>query len=192
MMFSLTSVESHHISDLVPNEEQIEEDSLFQDYMNIGKRLQDQNLISIDAATFAAASITVHYSESNLNPKANYDNQTGIFQITKSTRQLLNIPELSNLTRKEQLVYYEQYLRACSSKALLKVKNSIDLHILHFAPSRTNKIILSQVTNKGLRGLDRNKDNVITREDLRLFEKDQLKYSQQISHIYDQFFKNSI
>lgn len=197
MMFALTSCENHK-TDILPKEEVVEEDSLFQDYMNLGQILKLENRIKLDAATFAAACMIVHYCESNLVTNItgkginNDANQTGIFQITEKTRKLLKIPELKKLSRKEQIYYYGVYLRACPKKALLSIKTSIDLHILHFAPFRYNRKILSKVSNHYLKALDKNKDNIITENDLILFEKSRIKNSKQISHIYDQFFNMTI
>lgn len=191
MMFSITSFGNHSKVDNIPKEDIVEEDSLFQDYMNLAINLGD--LITIDPATFAAACITVHYSESNFQKNVIGDNHSvGIWQVTKKTRKALSIPDISNMTIKEQLVYYEKYLRACPKNALSKVKNSIDLHVLHFAPFRTNKNILSKVCNKHLRGLDRDKDGVITREDLKLFQEKRIRNSQQVTNIYDQFFNSKV
>lgn len=189
MIFTLISCENHK-TDIFPNEEVVEEDSLFQDYMNIAYRLGD--LITIDAATFAAASITVHYSESAYQNVTGDADSNGIFQATKATRKALNISSMENMPVREQLVQYEVFLRACSKKALQSIKNSEDLHALHFAPSRMFSKILSKASNRNLKALDKNKDGVITRDDLKLFQQQRVKDSQQVKIIYDQFFNNKV
>lgn len=189
MMFSITSFGNHSKLDLFPKEEKVDENSLFQDYMNLAIRLG--NRISIEPAQFAAASMIVHYAESGLQTTVKGDNHsTGIWQCTKGTRKALKIPEMSNLLRQEQLLYYEKFLLACPKKALLAIRNSVDLHTLHFAPSRTRNQILCEASNHNLKALDRNKDGVITKDDLLLFEEHRIKQSEQITVLYNQFFKN--
>ncbi len=169
----------------------IEENSIFNCYVEVGKRMQD--VLTIDPYEFAIASMIVHYAESNLKPNAygkginTASSQIGVFQLTEATRQALNIPKLDSLTLSEQLLYYEKYLRNCNKRYLAAVKNSIDLHILHFAPSRYNKTILSRVTNKYLAALDLNKDNVITKEDLLKFQIKRAKNNNQIQTFIDQY-----
>ena len=145
-----------------------------------------QDVLTIDAYDFAIASMIVHYSESNLKTNAygkgvnTASSQVGIFQITEATRKALNIPKLDSLTLSEQLLYYEKYLRNCNKNYLAKIKTSVDLHVLHFAPSRFNKNVLSKVNNKYLAALDLNKDNVITREDLFKFQIKRARNNNQI------------
>lgn len=190
MIFSISSVNSHHKDDISLTNEVVEEDSLFQDYIDLGVRLEKDSLLTIDPVTFAAAAIIVHYSESNIKPSAVGKDQTGIFQITDKNRKALNIPDLTNKTRKEQLVYYEKYLRSCRN--LNKVKTCLDLHVLNFSPSRFNSKVLSKVTNKWLKALDKTRDGIITRKDLALFQKKRVRCSNQTTIIYDQMFKNNI
>jgi len=162
----------------------IDEYSIFNEYVKVGKRMQD--VLTIDAYDFAIASMIVHYSESNLKTNAygkgvnTASSQVGIFQITEATRKALNIPKLDSLTLSEQLLYYEKYLRNCNKNYLAKIKTSVDLHVLHFAPSRFNKNVLSKVNNKYLAALDLNKDNVITREDLFKFQIKRARNNNQI------------
>lgn len=163
----------------------IKEEGLFDKYVKVGENLQD--LLSIDPVEFAMLSMVVHYCESNINTKAagkginKASSQTGIFQITESTRKALNIPELAELSIDDQLKYYECFLRNCNKRYLKQVKNSVDLHKLHFAPSRFNSKVLSVVTNKYLKALDFNNDDVITEEDLLIFQKKRIKNNNQIS-----------
>ena len=169
-------------------EEKIQEVSLFQEYINIGTRLQD--VLNIDAVTFAAASLIVHYSESGLKTNAIGDNfSMGICQLTATTRSGLNIPlDITHQSIKQQLIYYEMFLRACPSKALARIKNSVDLGALRFAQSRNNEI-LSKVTNKNLKALDFDNNSYITKEDLKLFEEKRIKESSQLTHLYNSFFQ---
>lgn len=191
-MLSLNSCDNNQTPQLLSNEEVIEENSLFQDYIEIGNRLQD--VLNIDAVTFAAASMIVHYAESGLQTNVIGDNYSmSICQLTKQTRKLLNIPnDIKNSSRKQQLIYYESYLRACSKKALASIKNSVDLHALHFAPSRVNKKVLSKVSNRNLKALDFDNDGIISKNDLLLFEKHRMQESKQVTNIYDQFFNQKV
>ena len=80
----------------------IDEYSIFNEYVKVGKRMQD--VLTIDAYDFAIASMIVHYSESNLKTNAygkgvnTASSQVGIFQITEATRKALNIPKLESLS----------------------------------------------------------------------------------------------
>lgn len=188
LMFSLASCDNNQSNQLLPNEEVIEENSLFYQYLKLGNRLQD--VLSIDPATFAAASMIVHYSESGFQYGVIGDNfSMGICQLTIGTRKALGIPnDISKASTEQQLIYYERFLRACSKKALRSIKNSVDLHAVHFAPSRATNKILSKVSNRNLKALDRDGDGSITKKDLYLFEKHRLKESRQMTNIYDQFF----
>lgn len=174
-----------HLSNKI---EKIQEVSLFQEYTNLGIRLQD--VLKIDAVTFAAASLIVHYSESGLKTNVIGDNfSMGICQLTATTRLGLNIPlDITNQSIKQQLIYYEMFLRACPKKALARIKNSVDLHALHFAPSRTSEV-LSKASNKNLQALDFDNDSFITKKDLKLFEEKRIKESSQLTNLYNSFFQ---
>lgn len=161
------------------------EDIVFQEYYNMGKRLLQDNLITIPASQFAKIATIVAYCESNLNTKANKLDQQGIFQITEDTRKACNIPEQYDLSIDEQIKCHEIFLRKCSVKALRSIKTSVDFHALNFAPSRVFQDTLSKVTNKYLAALDFTRDNIITKEDLKIFQKKRVKNNKYIYNLYN-------
>lgn len=170
---------------VIPETKQTVEELVYDCYYNVGKRLISDNLINISADQFATYATIVAYCESELNPKSNKLDQQGIAQITKDTRKSLGIASMKNMSIEEQINSHEKFFRKCSKKALKLIHSSTDFHALNFAPSRMHKTKLSDVTNKYLAALDFNKDNIITRDDLYLYQTKKVKYNKYISDLFN-------
>jgi len=135
--------------------------------------LKEKGLISISPDSFAKAATIVMWCESGLNTKSDSQGQQGLNQLLPSTRKLIGAPkDIRDKSFKQQLEYFERYLILTNKSQ--KVKCSIDLHALNFAPSRFHKDVFCK-TSKGLKALDRNKDGVISRQDLYLFQQKRIK-----------------
>lgn len=150
---------------IISNIEKKEEQSLEDKIQKFAKSLECE--ISVHPDTFATYIIKVFWSESRFK-NIESDNQQSYFQITESTRKYLNIESLKNATDEQILNAYEKYLKA--TKKLKYVKSSVDLHVLNVAPSNFFKKKLLTVKGK-LRYLDFNKNQIIDREDLLIFQK---------------------
>lgn len=135
--------------------------------------LKSKGVISIHPDSFAKAAIIVMWCESNLNTKSDSKGQQGLNQLLPLTRELIGAPkDIRNKSFREHLNYFESYLILTGKSQ--KIKCSIDLHALNFAPSRFHKEIFCNTTS-GLKALDKNKDGVISREDLKIFQNKRIK-----------------
>ena len=139
--------------------------------LDIAKRLDALGYISVTPEQFASFIWKVSYCESGHRVNVKSGDQLGLWQMTAETRRKLKVTH-GGLTI--QANNYFKFLAKAGTK-LRRVKSSIDLHCYNFAPARFTQDTLSQVTNDGLRALDFNKDSVITREDIKLFQKKRLK-----------------
>lgn len=142
--------------------------------LDIANRLNDLGYLSVTPEQFASFMWIVSYCESGhkVNAKGkDAAGSIGLWQMTKETRNRLKVKHGSLNVQAEN---YFKFLKA-GGKRLRWIKNSVDLHCYNFTPANFRKDILSRVTNNGLRALDLNKDSVITREDIRLFQKQRLK-----------------
>lgn len=140
--------------------------------LDISNRLNDLGYISVSPEQFASFIWKVSYCESGHELKAKGDSGSiGLWQMTKDTRKRLKV---SNGGMEVQVENYFKFL-AAGGRRLRYIRNSVDLHAYNFRPPIFMKDTLSQVTNKRLRALDLNGDSVITREDIRLFQKKRLK-----------------
>lgn len=162
---------------VLPTRNESIELKIYKAYVLVGQRLLEDNLISITPKMFANFATVVAYCESDFNSKSVKLDQQGIAQITKDTRSACNIPDQLDLSVEQQVEYHELFLRKCSIKALRSVKSSVDFHALNFAPSRIFQDTLSKVSNKWLAALDFTKDDIITRDDFRLFQNRRIKQS---------------
>lgn len=132
------------------------------------EQLEQKGLISISSQEFAKAATIVMWCESNLKTTSKDKlNAQGLFQIMPKTRQGLGLPkDISHLSFEEQLEMYEKFL--LSSGHLYKVKNSVDLHVIGFAPSRfSRKVFYPSSVNPHI---DYDRNGVLTREDLKTFQ----------------------
>lgn len=142
--------------------------------LDISKRLDDLGYLSVTPEQFAEFMYKVSYCESGhkINAKGKDSaGSIGLFQMTEDTRQRLKVKHGG---LKVQAENYFKFL-AAGGKRLRYIKNSVDLHCYNFRPPIFMRDTLSRVTNKDLRALDLNKDSVITREDIKLFQKKRLK-----------------
>ena len=142
--------------------------------LDISKRLDALGYLSVTPEQFASFIWKVAYCESGHKIDAKGKDAAGsigLFQMTKETRQRLKV---SHGGLKIQAENYYKFLKA-GGKKLRWIKNSVDLHCYNFTPANFRKDTLSRVTNPQLEALDLNKDSVITREDIRLFQKKRLK-----------------
>lgn len=142
--------------------------------LEISHRLNDLGYISVTPEQFAEFIWKVSYCESGHKIDAKGKDAAGsigLFQMTEETRQRLKV---SHGGLKVQAENYFKFLKA-GGKRLRHIKNSVDLHCYNFRPPIFTRDTLSRVTNPQLKALDLNKDSVITREDIRLFQKKRLK-----------------
>lgn len=142
--------------------------------LDIAQRLDALGYLSVSPEQFASFIWKVSYCESGHKVKAKGTDgagSLGLWQMSKETRKRLKVRH-GGLS--VQANNYFKFLAAGGNK-LRWVKSSIDLHCYNFTPANFMKDTLSQVTNDGLRALDFNKDSVITREDIILFQKKRLK-----------------
>lgn len=141
--------------------------------LDISKRLDSLGYITVTPEEFAKFLYIVSLCESNHQFNAVNDGQYGWWQMTKETHKKLGVKVSKK--RCGQANNYYKFLLAIGKTKLRKVRNSVDLHCLNFAPGRDMNGILSQVSNPSLNALDFNKDSVITREDLKLFQQKRIK-----------------
>ena len=137
------------------------------------EQLEQKGLISISAQKFAKAATIVMWCESNLKTTSKDKlNAQGLFQIMPKTRQGLGLPEdIRHLSFEDQLEMYEVFL--VSSGHLCKVKNSVDLHVIGFAPSRfSRKVFYPSSVNPHI---DYDNNGVLTREDLSIFQNKRIR-----------------
>lgn len=142
--------------------------------LDIAKRLDALGYLSVSPEQFASFIWKVSYCESGHKVKAKgKDNagSLGLWQMSKETRQRLKVRHGGLTTQADN---YFKFLANAGTK-LKYIKSSVDLHCYNFTPANFRKDTLSQVTNDGLRALDLNKDSVITRQDIILFQKKRLK-----------------
>lgn len=142
--------------------------------LDIAKRLNELGYLSVSPEQFASFIWKVSYCESGHKVKAKGTDAAGslgLWQMTADTRKKLKVRHGGLSVQAEN---YFKFLAAGGNK-LRWIKSSIDLHCYNFTPSNFRKDTLSQVTNDGLRALDLNQDSVITREDIKLFQKKRLK-----------------
>lgn len=142
--------------------------------LDISLELDRLGYLSVKPEEFASFIWKVSYCESGhkINVKGKDGaGSLGLWQMSKETRQRLKVKH-GGLN--VQASNYLKFLKA-GGKKLRWIKSSVDLHCYNFTPMNFRKDTLSQVTNEGLRALDINKDSVITREDIRLFQKQRLK-----------------
>lgn len=131
--------------------------------------LAAESVIAVHPEKFAKFMLCVFYAESNLNPKANWDGQEGINQLTAATRRRLGMPEnITNIGFLGQLQFFKKYLIA--TKQAKKVTRVYDLHILNFSPYKVGEDFLC-VANpaKNLHYLDLDKDGNVTANDMQMF-----------------------
>lgn len=120
--------------------------------------------------------MAVMNAESGINPTAKNPNSsaTGLIQFTEATAKGLGTTTsaLKKMSAEEQLVYVEKYLANTKRNANLKDNDKITastLYTMVFLPSKVNKNV---ITNAGEayyehnKGLDINKDGVITKDEL--------------------------
>lgn len=144
--------------------------------------LKEKGLISISADSFAKAAIIVMWCESRLETKSQDKlGSQGLNQLLPSTRKLIGAPvDIRNKSFREHLEYFEDYLILTGKSR--QIQCSIDLHALNFAPSRFHKEVFCK-TSKGLKALDKNKDGVISRQDLHLFQQKRILKNKFISNL---------
>lgn len=136
--------------------------------------LKSKGVISIHPDSFAKAATIVMWCESRLETTSQDRlGSQGLNQLLPQTRELIGAPkDIRNRSFREHLDYFESYLILTGKSQ--KIKCSIDLHALNFAPSRFHKEIFCNTT-PGLKALDENKDGVISREDLKIFQNKRIK-----------------
>lgn len=142
--------------------------------LDIANKLNDLGYLSVTPEKFASFIWKVSYCESGhkVNAKGkDAAGSIGLFQMTKATRSRLKV---NHGGLKVQAENYFKFLKA-GGKRLRHIKNSIDLHCYNFTPANFKRDTLSNVTNPQLEALDFNKDSVITREDIKFFQKKRLK-----------------
>lgn len=139
--------------------------------LDIAKRLDDLGYLSVTPEEFASFIWKVSYCESGHRVNVKSGDQLGLWQMTADTRSRLKVRHGGLNTQAEN---YYKFLANAGTK-LRWIKSSVDLHCYNFTPANFRKDTLSQVTNDGLRALDLNKDSVITRQDIILFQKKRLK-----------------
>lgn len=142
--------------------------------LDIAKRLDALGYLSVTPEQFASFMWVVSYCESGhkINAKGkDAAGSIGLFQMTKETRSRLKVKHGGLNVQAEN---YFKFLKAGGRK-LKCINNSVDLHCYNFTPANFKRDTLSQVTNPQLKALDLNKDSVITREDIRMFQKKKLK-----------------
>lgn len=142
--------------------------------LDISKRLDALGYLSVSPEKFATFLWNVSYCESGHKVKSKGKDgagSLGLWQMTADTRKKLRVKHGCINTQAEN---YFKFLKA-GGKKLRRIKTSVDLHCYNFAPARFTQDTLSQVTNDGLRALDFNKDSIITKEDIILFQKKRLK-----------------
>ena len=144
--------------------------------------LKEKGLISISPDSFAKAAIIVMWCESGLETKSQDRlGSQGLNQLLPSTRKLIGAPvDIRNKSFREHLEYFEDYLILTGKSQ--QIQCSIDLHALNFAPSRFHKEVFCK-TSKGLKALDKNKDGVISRQDLHLFQQKRIFKNKFISNL---------
>lgn len=142
--------------------------------LDISKRLDDLGYLSVTPEQFAEFMYKVSYCESGhkINAKGKDSaGSIGLWQMSKETRRKLKVTHGGLNIQAEN---YYKFLVA-GGKKLRYIKNSVDLHCYNFTPGNFRKDTLSRVTNPQLEALDLNRDGVITREDINLFQKKRLK-----------------
>lgn len=142
--------------------------------LDIARRLDSLGYLSVKPEQFASFIWKVSYCESGHKLKAKGKDAAGslgLWQMTADTRKRLKVRHGGMSIQADN---YFKFLAAGGNK-LKRIKNSIDLHCYNFTPANFKRDTLSQVTNKDLKALDLNKDSVITREDIILFQKQRLK-----------------
>lgn len=160
------------VSTHIPDEEPVKDLNWY--CLDIAKRLDKLGYLSVSPDKFASFMWVVSYCESGhkIDVKGkDAAGSIGLFQMTKETRSRLKVKHGG---LKVQAENYFKFLKA-GGKRLRHIKNSVDLHCYNFRPPIFTRDTLSQVTNPQLEALDFNKDSVITREDIRLFQKKKLK-----------------
>lgn len=160
------------VSTHIPEEEPVKDLNWY--CLDIANRLDKLGYLSVTPKQFASFMWVVSYCESGhkVNAKGkDAAGSIGLFQMTKETRSRLKVKHGG---LKVQAENYYKFLKA-GGRRLRYIKNSVDLHCYNFTPANFKRDTLSQVTNPQLEALDLNKDSVITREDIRMFQKKKLK-----------------
>lgn len=142
--------------------------------LDIANRLNDLGYLSVTPEQFASFIWKVSYCESGHKVKAKGKDSAGslgLWQMSKETRQRLKVRHGGIEVQAEN---YFKFLVNAGIK-LRWIKGSVDLHCYNFTPANFRKDTLSRVTNPQLEALDLNKDSVITRQDIILFQKKRLK-----------------
>lgn len=174
--YEIPTVKSNTIKDTKHNKDTTE--IVYNLFLDMGKRLKKDSIITITPCQFAAYATIMCYCESGLKTTSHSkDGSIGIGQLTIQNLIILgtNSNEFEKLTVEEQVQYHERFFRKVNKRTMRNVKYPEDLHAINFAPSRADKKILSKVTNKYLQSLDFDNNNVITKQDLRLFQSHRLK-----------------
>lgn len=156
----------------VPVEIKSQPKSLKEYCLEIAHRLDKLGYLSVSPEEFSEFIYIVSYCESGHKLNATDGISVGLWQITTENRKRLKLKPPTTL--ENQADNYFRYLKAIGKKRVRSIKNSVDLHCYNFS-LRDKDGILSRVTNKGLDALDLNRDSVITKEDIRLFQKKRLK-----------------
>jgi hypothetical protein len=151
-------------------------------FEKVGDELKKFGL-PITAKEYAKMAVVVAYCESNLETTTTAkDGSQGLFQFTRSTRKILQTGDIKDATFGEQVSYHFRYL-ICSGK-ITQIKTVVDLHQINFAPSSNLKKEVICKSNFYLSGLDIDRDSLITRKDLSMFEKSRVKNNSEINKIY--------
>ena len=136
--------------------------------LDIANKLDSIGYLSVSPQEFANFLYIVGKCESSHEVNAKNGDQNGLWQMTEPTRLKLH---LKRGGIKVQAYNHFIFIKTLGKKRVRSIKNSVDLHCYNFAPYRDKDGVLSKVTNDGLKALDFNKDSLITREDLFLFQK---------------------
>lgn len=139
--------------------------------LEISLRLDRLGYLSVSPQQFSKFLWIVSYCESGHQLTASDGISVGLFQMTTDTKRRLRIPKGNSL--EAQAEGYFKYLKALGKTRVRSIKNSVDLHCYNLTV-RNKDGILSKVTNERLDALDLNRDSVITKEDLRLFQNKRL------------------
>lgn len=143
--------------------------------LEIAIRLDKIGYLSVSPEKFSEFIYIVSYCESGHKLNATDGISVGLWQITAENRKRLKLKPPTDL--ENQADNYFKYLKAVGKKRIRSIKNSVDLHCYNFS-LRDKDGVLSKVTNPGLDALDLNRDSVITKEDLKLFQNKRLNERQ--------------
>lgn len=139
--------------------------------LDISFKLDRLGYLSVSPQQFAKFLWIVSYCESGHQLTASDGVSIGLFQMTADTKRRLGLPKSNSL--ESQAEGYFRYLKALGKNRVRSIKNSVDLHCYNLTV-RDKDGVLSKVTNSKLDALDLNKDSVITKEDLKLFQNKRL------------------